>query len=123
MTKQAKKPRLFDDIKEGLLEAIAVAKGEADPSTYKIHVPKDVNVKAIRKRLGLSQTEFAARFGFTCARVRDWEQNRYHPDGALRAYLIVIDRKPEAVKEALAIPAKQPKRTRRRERIGARASV
>jgi putative transcriptional regulator len=93
--------RLVEDVMEGLRDAISIAKGEADPSTYRVHVPTEVDVKAIRKKVGLSQSEFAARFGFGVARVRDWEQGRSRPDGALRAYLIVIDRKPEAVKEAL----------------------
>ena len=82
-------------------EAIAIARGEADPSTYHIHVPFDFDVRAIRLRTGLSQDKFAERFGFTRARVRDWEQGRSKPDGAVRAYLIVIDREREAVERAL----------------------
>ena len=93
--------RAFDKIAAGLRDAIAIAKGEADPSTYRVHVPSDVDVKSLRRRLGLSQEEFAQRYGFTCARVRDWEQGRSKPDGAVRAYLIVIDREPEAVARAL----------------------
>jgi putative transcriptional regulator len=82
-------------------EAVATARGEADPSTYRIHVPSDLDVKAIRRRTRLSQDKFAERFGFTPARVRDWEQGRSKPDGAVRAYLIVIDREREAVERAL----------------------
>jgi putative transcriptional regulator len=82
-------------------EAVAIARGEADPATYRIHVPADLDVRAIRQRLNLSQDAFAKRFGFTPARVRDWEQGRSKPDGALRAYLIVIDREREAVERAL----------------------
>jgi putative transcriptional regulator len=93
--------RAFDKIAAGLCDAIAIAKGEADPSTYRVHVPSDVDVKSLRRRLGLSQEEFAQRYSFTCARVRDWEQGRSKPDGAVRAYLIVIDREPEAVARAL----------------------
>jgi putative transcriptional regulator len=62
---------------------------------------RSVNVRAIRRSFGLTQIEFARFFGFTMARIRDWEQRRCHPDGALRAYLIVIDRNPCAVIEAL----------------------
>jgi DNA-binding transcriptional regulator YiaG len=54
-----------------------------------------------RGEAGLSQDKFAERFGFTRARVRDWEQGRSKPDGAVRAYLIVIDREREAVERAL----------------------
>ena len=95
------KKRLFDDIAEGLEHAIAIANGSAAPSTYRIHVPAEVNVRAIRRKTGLSQIQFAARYGFTPARIRDWEQGRSRPDSAVRAYLMVIARKPEAVREAL----------------------
>ena len=98
---KSKKKRLFDDIADGLREAIAFANGAAEASTYRIHVPAKVDVRAIRKKVGLSQNEFARRFGFSPARIRDWEQGRSRPDGALRAYLMVIERKTDAVMEAL----------------------
>ena len=82
-------------------EARAVGRKEADPSTYRIHVPDQLDVKAIRNRLGMSQDVFADRFGFTAARIRDWEQGRSKPDSAIRAYLTVIDREPEVVARAL----------------------
>ena len=83
-------------------EALAIARGEADPSSYRIHVPIDIDVKALRRRLRLSQEQFARRYGFTPARIRDWEQGRSKPDGAVRAYLIVIEREPDAVTRALS---------------------
>jgi len=67
-------------------EALAIARGEADPGTYRIHVPYEVDVKALRRKLHLSQDQFALRYHFTPARVRDWEQGRSKPDGAVRAY-------------------------------------
>jgi DNA-binding transcriptional regulator YiaG len=47
-------------------------------------------VKVIRRALGLSQEEFAARFQFPLGTLRDWEQGRKEPDTAARAYLRVI---------------------------------
>ena len=44
-------------------------------------VPAEVDVRAIREKLRLSQPEFAARFGFTAASVRQWEQGRRRPHG------------------------------------------
>ncbi len=82
-------------------EGVAIARGEADPKTYKVNVPKSVDVKAVRKRLRLTQEEFAIRYNLTIARVRDWEQGRSEPDSAARAYITVIDKEPEAVKRAL----------------------
>jgi putative transcriptional regulator len=61
-----------------------------------------VDVVAIRTRLGLSQGEFAARFGFKLDALQNWEQDRRRPDGAARALLRVIEREPEAVLRALA---------------------
>jgi putative transcriptional regulator len=81
-------------------EARQIARGEADPTTYMVHVPEKVDVRAIRSRLGLTQEAFGLRYGFG-KRVRDWEQGRKHPDAATRAFLIVIAREPEAVSRAL----------------------
>jgi len=57
--------------------------------------------KAVRKRLGISQAEFAARYHVPIGTLRDWEQNRKHPDAPALAYLRVIAREPEVVEKAL----------------------
>ena len=59
------------------------------------------NVGAIRKRLRLSQSVFAAQFGITLAVLRDWEQGRRKPDAAARAFLKVIEREPDTVRRIL----------------------
>ena len=59
------------------------------------------DVRLMRKRLGLSQTAFATRFGLSVHAVRQWEQGRRHPDGPARVLLQVISREPEAVRRAL----------------------
>jgi putative transcriptional regulator len=97
MTEQA-----FNKIAAGLKDAIAIADGSADPSTYRVHAGNDIDVAAIRKRLRLSQGEFASKFGLSVATVRDWEQRRRRPDRIARALLTVIDKNPEAVEAALA---------------------
>ena len=63
---------------------------------------RDVDVVTIRKQLGLSQAEFAERFGFKLDAVQNWEQGRRRPEGAARAFLRVIEREPAAVQRALA---------------------
>jgi putative transcriptional regulator len=93
--------KAFDMIKAGMDDAIAFAEGRADKSKYGIHVPSQVDVKAIRRKLKMSQEEFAQRFSFTPARIRDWEQGRSKPDGAARAYLMVIQKERKAVERAL----------------------
>lgn len=91
--------KAFDKIAEGLNEALAVARGELGAA--KMHVPPEMDVRAVRARTGLSQDAFASSFGFTVHQVRQWEQGRNRPLGAMRAYLLVINRRPEVVREAL----------------------
>jgi putative transcriptional regulator len=74
-------------------EMRAIARGEARP--VHVHVPPDVDVRAIRRRLELSQEAFASEFAFSIAQIRDWEQGRTRPLEANRAYLLLIDRRPE----------------------------
>lgn len=68
----------------------------------RIRVPAEVDVKAVRRRMGLTQAAFAARFGFTLSAVREWEQWRRRPEASARVLLKVIEREPEAVERALA---------------------
>lgn len=87
--------RAFDKIAEGLAEAIGVAKGEIAPAH--LHIPPEIDVRAIRKKTGLSQDAFASAFAFTVHQVRQWEQGRHRPLGAMRAYLLTIDRAPDVI--------------------------
>jgi putative transcriptional regulator len=63
--------------------------------------PEHVDVRSIRNKLQLSQSEFAARFGFTASAVRQWEQGRRYPHGPARVLLTIIAREPDAVRRAL----------------------
>ncbi len=92
---------VFGEIVTGLVEAIAYAEGKADPKEYRVHIPEKVDVRAIRTGLKMSQDVFAKHFGFSAARVRDWEQGRSCPDQAVRAYLRVIAEVPEVVERVL----------------------
>jgi putative transcriptional regulator len=91
----------FNGIMEGLADAKSYMDG--DRTGHRVHVPHDVDVKAIRNRLGLTQAGFAARFGFPKATVTDWEQRRRKPEASARILLTIIDREPEAVERALAV--------------------
>ena len=57
--------------------------------------------KGLRRILGLTQQEFAARYHIPLGTLRDWEQGRTEPDQPARAYLTVIARDPEGVRRAL----------------------
>ena len=63
--------------------------------------PPDVDPAAIRAGLGLTQAAFATAFGLSVGTVRDWEQSRCQPDGPASVLLRVIERRPDAVREAL----------------------
>jgi putative transcriptional regulator len=90
-----------DDIRRGLEQAIAFAKGEADSRKYRVHIPHEIDVRRIRSKLGMTQAQFAREFGFSIDTLRHWEQGRRVPDGPARAYLRVIDLAPKAVQKAL----------------------
>jgi putative transcriptional regulator len=94
-----KRPSIAQRAFAGAKEALAHVSGETVPE-LRVHEPVDVS--SLRKRMDLTQTEFAARFGFSVATVRDWEQKRRVPERPAQRYLQVIDREPEAVLRALA---------------------
>lgn len=95
----------------GLRDAVAHARGE--PSGVRethVHVPDEIDVRSIREGLGMSQAEFALRFGFSLGTVRGWEQGRRHPEGPARVLLTVIAKAPRAVVDALE-PMSAPVKT------------
>lgn len=90
----------FENIKQGLQEAIAHAKG--DERGVRVHRPREIDVKAVRAKVGMTQEQFAARFGFSTATLRHWERGDRTPHGPALVLLNVIERNPQAVIEALA---------------------
>lgn len=105
VSKNRKKPetkqRVGQEILASLKEAIAWAGGEDVPvRVTKVHVHA-TDVRAVRRKLKLSQSQFAARFGFQPATLKNWEQGRTQPDGPARVLLAVIAHHPEAVEDAL----------------------
>jgi putative transcriptional regulator len=91
--------KAFDKVAEGLNEALAIARGVAKPARF--YIPAEIDIKAIRAKLSLSQGDFAARFGFTVNQIKDWEQGRSRPLGGVRAYLMIIERDPTLVLDLL----------------------
>jgi putative transcriptional regulator len=91
--------KAFDQIAEGLNEALQIARGEAQP--FRLHVPAEIDVKAIRTKLGMTQRDFAWAFGFGVDQLKQWEQGRSRPLEALRAYLLLIQADPERMMQAL----------------------
>ncbi|MCX6589967.1 MAG: helix-turn-helix domain-containing protein [Acidobacteria bacterium] len=90
------------DLIEAASEALTYYRGDVALETRVVPASPGVDVKAIRRRLKLSQAQFAGLFRFNPRTVQEWEQGRSTPDSAVRAYLTVIDRDPAAVRNALA---------------------
>lgn len=93
---------LFEDLMTGLNEVDAFLSGET--AGYKVNVPAEVDVKAIRKRLNMTQARFSDTFGFSLNAVKHWEGGRRTPESSARAFLTVIARNPSAVIAALHPP-------------------
>jgi putative transcriptional regulator len=84
---------------DGMTQVLAHVRGEIELKSYTL--PGPIDVKAIRKKLGMSQSEFASAFALNRRTLQEWEQGKTAPDNAVRAYLTVIERNPKAVVEAL----------------------
>ena len=89
-------------IVKSMKEAVAIARGELPEIDYRVYIPERVDVKAIRKRLGLSQVSFAVSFGLSLYTLRNWEQGKRQPEPVARAYLRVIEKAPDTVKSVLS---------------------
>ncbi len=74
----------------------------ADTDWRLVANPPIPDLKAIRRGLGLSQAQFATRFGLSVRTVQQWEQGRAIPDRPARVLLKVIESAPETVERALS---------------------
>ena len=85
------------------IEAAAKADPDARPMTEEeLRTARRIpRVKTMRRALGITQEEFAARYHVPLGTLRDWEQGRTEPDQPARAYLAVIAHDPEGVRRAL----------------------
>jgi putative transcriptional regulator len=86
-------------ILQGMEEALRFVRGE-DVNVRVWQVPV-LDAAAVRKKTGLSQDQFARRFGVNLATLRNWEQGVRAPEGPARILLMVIDKEPEAIDRAL----------------------
>ena len=107
MTISSKTVRYPEQLRE-MTEAEVLAAALSDPDAQPL-TPEDFQrmqrtprAKIIRRALGLTQEEFAARFRIPLGTLRDWEQGAAEPDSCAKTYLTVIARNPKAVEEALA---------------------
>ena len=99
-----RRKRPGEQIIESLKQANAWARGAHIPG-MRIHIPPAYDVGKIRRRMKLSQRQFASRYGFSIDSIQNWEQGRRVPDGAARTLLAVIAHDPKAVERALLAAA------------------
>ena len=68
----------------------------------RISRPHAIDVKSVRTKIGMTQEQFAARFGFSTATLRHWERGDRTPHGPALVLLNVIQHNPQAVIAALS---------------------
>src|SRR5678809_1265499 len=96
-----KRPTVGTRIIEGLEQAISWTRGENDDVRVTLIQVPEIDVRQVRTSMGLSQAQFATKFGFPPATLRNWEQGRSRPDAPTRVLLAVIEKHPEAVEDVL----------------------
>lgn len=89
-----------DALIESLGDALAHARGQA--SGVRVHTVEVPDVRAIRRKLRMSQLTFAETYRIPLPTLKNWEQGRRHPDAPAAAYLLAISRLPAEVGAALA---------------------
>jgi putative transcriptional regulator len=90
----------FDKLVASVKEAGKIRRGEMKAS--RVFDLKPTDIKTARKKLNLSQSEFALMIGVSLATLQNWEQGRRRPDGPAQALLKVAASNPKAVIDALA---------------------
>ena len=96
--------KLIRSVRKAGADIAAYLDGDASRVRVKtVCVPDDIDVKAVREKLALSQAQFADLFGFKLSTVQSWERKRKRrkPTGPARMLLAALDRNPEAVLSAL----------------------
>jgi len=93
--------KAFESIRQGLTEAIGHAKGIRAGAGVRVFQPQAIDVKELRQRVGMTQEQFAARFGFSVATLRHWERGDRSPAGPALVLLNVIAKDHKAVMRAL----------------------
>jgi len=93
------KKELFAELVESIEEAGKIRKALVKPSRVFRYRP--VDIKRIRNRLHVSQSQFSLMIGVSKSTLQNWEQGRREPEGPAKALLRIVDKQPEAVLQAL----------------------
>ena len=93
--------KLFNELESNLKEAVHITKGRMAPKTSYVMVTP-AQVKAVRRKTGMSQAVFARAFHLSLDTVKGWEQGKRSPDAAASNYLRMIQANPEFVQKTIA---------------------
>ena len=87
--------QLFDGLVTSLNQALAITKGELEPSrTFTYEIP---DIKAIRKKTGLTQAQFAQKLQISPRTLQNWEQGHRNPTGPAITLMKLLDKQPDLI--------------------------
>lgn len=90
---------MFQELLGSVREGGAILRGERKPSRrFVVEAPQ---VRSIRERTSLSQSEFASLIGVSVRTLQNWEQDRRRPTGPAAALLRIIAREPALAVQAI----------------------
>lgn len=89
------------EILQGAQESLDYLRGDKTSGRAHYIINTDIDVKAVRERTNLTQERFAETYGFSLSTLKKWETGNRKPEGAAKAYLMVINERPNVVKRAL----------------------
>jgi putative transcriptional regulator len=87
---------MFNELTQSIREAGAIMRKEIKPGRVTHIESETVNVKEIRNRLNLSQSQFARMLGISVRTLQNWEQGKRIPVGPSRRLLQIADKHPSA---------------------------
>ncbi len=86
---------------QGGQDALDYLRGDKTKGRAHLIIAAEIDVKAIREKTGLTQERFAETYGFSLSTLKKWESGNREPEGPAKAYLMVINERPNVVKKAL----------------------
>lgn len=90
----------FESLKQGLHEAIDYSEGRL--KNVRVYKPTPVDIKQLRKRVGMTQLEFSSAFGISIGTLRHWERGDRTPKGSALVLLNLVQKEPHTILRVLS---------------------
>lgn len=99
-----------EHLAESLEQALKWFQGDASEGTVHTYVVTFPDVANLRRRLKLTQADFALKIGVPVSTLRNWEQGRRYPTGPARVLLNVLEKHPDLVMSVIesSVPVAVP---------------